>query len=239
MPRSSRAAGPWSSRCTARAETRTAGEIAGIAQESRAGRVHRRRHRRPFSRRAHQGGHGCRGIQRGDRARVQDRRGTSVLLRHGVGRDAAHRLPRHAQGCRRGAHRSHGISKGGIETYFTAAADPRVAAAVSYIGVQRFKWALDNGQWRARIATIQDGFERGRCAAWKVAAQRGFRPRVLCARGAGHRWEVRWAGDVDAHRAAAAARDQRGFGCEHADCGCAARVRAAQPAYERRMQASN
>jgi dienelactone hydrolase len=52
-----------------------------------------------------------------------------------------------------------GISKGGIETYLTAAADPRVAAAVSYIGVQSFKWALDNGQWRARIATIQDGFD--------------------------------------------------------------------------------
>jgi dienelactone hydrolase len=51
-----------------------------------------------------------------------------------------------------------GISKGGIETYFTAAADKRVAAAVSYIGVQSFKWALDNGQWRARIATIEDAF---------------------------------------------------------------------------------
>jgi hypothetical protein len=29
---------------------------------------------------------------------------------------------------------------------------------VPYIGVQSFKWALDNGQWRARIATIEDGF---------------------------------------------------------------------------------
>lgn len=52
-----------------------------------------------------------------------------------------------------------GISKGGIETYLTAAADPRVAVAVSYIGVQSFKWALDNGQWRARIATIQGAFD--------------------------------------------------------------------------------
>jgi dienelactone hydrolase len=51
-----------------------------------------------------------------------------------------------------------GVSKGGIETYFTAAADPRVAAAVPYIGVQSFRWALDNGQWKARIATIQDAF---------------------------------------------------------------------------------
>jgi dienelactone hydrolase len=60
-----------------------------------------------------------------------------------------------------------GISKGGIETYLTAAADPRVAAAVSFIGVQSFKWALDNGQWRARIATIQDGFDAAAASAGK------------------------------------------------------------------------
>jgi dienelactone hydrolase len=58
-----------------------------------------------------------------------------------------------------------GISKGGIETYLTAAADPRVAAAVPYIGVQSFKWALDHGQWRARIATIQGGFNRAAAEA--------------------------------------------------------------------------
>ena len=52
-----------------------------------------------------------------------------------------------------------GISKGGIETYFTAAADTRVAAAVPFIGVQSFRWGLDNGQWRARIATIQHAFD--------------------------------------------------------------------------------
>jgi dienelactone hydrolase len=62
-----------------------------------------------------------------------------------------------------------GISKGGIETYLTAAADPRVAAAVSYIGVQSFKWALDNGQWPARIATIQDGFNAAAQFAGKPA----------------------------------------------------------------------
>jgi dienelactone hydrolase len=60
-----------------------------------------------------------------------------------------------------------GISKGGIETYFTAAADPRVAAAVPYIGVQSFKWELENGQWRARIATIQDGFNEAAASAGK------------------------------------------------------------------------
>lgn len=51
-----------------------------------------------------------------------------------------------------------GISKGGIETYLAAAADPRIAVAVPYISVQSFKWSLDHGQWRARIATIQTAF---------------------------------------------------------------------------------
>jgi dienelactone hydrolase len=67
-----------------------------------------------------------------------------------------------------------GISKGGIETYLAAAADPRVAAAVSYIGVQSFKWALDNGQWRARIATIQGGFDAAAAAAGKPAGSADF-----------------------------------------------------------------
>ena len=67
-----------------------------------------------------------------------------------------------------------GVSKGGIETYLAAAADPRIAAAVPYIGVQSFKWALDNGQWRARIATIQDAFDASAAAAGKPAGSVDF-----------------------------------------------------------------
>jgi len=67
-----------------------------------------------------------------------------------------------------------GISKGGIETYLTAAADIRVAVAVSYIGVQSFKWELDNGQWRARIATIQGGFDAAAASAGKSAGSVDF-----------------------------------------------------------------
>jgi dienelactone hydrolase len=52
-----------------------------------------------------------------------------------------------------------GISKGGIETYLTAAVDPRVAAAVPCIGVQSFKWALDHDAWRPRVATIKNAFD--------------------------------------------------------------------------------
>jgi hypothetical protein len=52
-----------------------------------------------------------------------------------------------------------GISKGGIETYLTAAVDPRIAAAVPCIGVQSFKWALDNNKWQPRVGTIQAAFD--------------------------------------------------------------------------------
>jgi dienelactone hydrolase len=47
-----------------------------------------------------------------------------------------------------------GISKGGIETYLSAAADPRIAAAVPVIGVQSFGWALAHDAWQARVETI-------------------------------------------------------------------------------------
>ena len=50
----------------------------------------------------------------------------------------------------------------------------RVAAAVSYIGVQSFKWALDNGQWRARIATIEDGFNAAATQAGKSPRSADF-----------------------------------------------------------------
>ena len=75
-----------------------------------------------------------------------------------------------------------GISKGGIETYLSAAADPRIAVAVPYIGVQSFKWALENGQWRARIATIQDAFDASAALAGKqdnVDFVREFYARVV------------------------------------------------------------
>lgn len=47
-----------------------------------------------------------------------------------------------------------GVSKGGIETYLTAAVDPRITAAVSCLGVESFRWALDNDLWSHRTETI-------------------------------------------------------------------------------------
>jgi dienelactone hydrolase len=52
-----------------------------------------------------------------------------------------------------------GISKGGMETYLAAAADPRIAVAVPCISVQSFSWALDNDEWQARVGTIQSAVE--------------------------------------------------------------------------------
>ena len=52
-----------------------------------------------------------------------------------------------------------GISKGGIETYLAAAADPRITVAVPCIGVESFRWALDNNDWQGRIGTIQNAFD--------------------------------------------------------------------------------
>ena len=37
-----------------------------------------------------------------------------------------------------------GFSKGGMETYLAAAVDKRIAVAIPFIGVQSFRWALDN-----------------------------------------------------------------------------------------------
>ena len=52
-----------------------------------------------------------------------------------------------------------GISKGGIETYLTAAADPRVAVAVPCIAVESFRWAVENNSWQSRIGTVQAAFD--------------------------------------------------------------------------------
>lgn len=48
-----------------------------------------------------------------------------------------------------------GFSKGGMETYMAAAADPRITVAVPMIGVQSFGWALDNNAWSSRVGTFQ------------------------------------------------------------------------------------
>lgn len=53
----------------------------------------------------------------------------------------------------------YGVSKGGIETYLTAAVDQRVSVAIPCIGLESFKWALDNDDWQERLGTIQHAFD--------------------------------------------------------------------------------
>ena len=52
-----------------------------------------------------------------------------------------------------------GISKGGTEAYMAAAVDTRIAAVVSCLGVQSFRWALDNDQWQRRMHSVQSAFD--------------------------------------------------------------------------------
>jgi dienelactone hydrolase len=52
-----------------------------------------------------------------------------------------------------------GVSMGGIETWLAATADERVKVLVPLIGVQSFRWSLDNNKWQARANTIKAAHE--------------------------------------------------------------------------------
>lgn len=76
-----------------------------------------------------------------------------------------------------------GISKGGMETYLAAAADPRIAVAVPVIGVQSFRWALDHDAWQSRAGTFQAALDAaaadGGVNAVDAALVRKFYDRVV------------------------------------------------------------
>ena len=76
-----------------------------------------------------------------------------------------------------------GISKGGMETYLTAAADPRIAVAVPVIGVQSFRWALDHDAWQSRVGTFQEAVDAAAADAGQqtvdAALVRKFYDRVV------------------------------------------------------------
>ena len=55
-----------------------------------------------------------------------------------------------------------GFSMGGIETWLAAAVDERIKVAVPAIGVQSFRWSLENDKWQGRANTIK---RRPRAAA--------------------------------------------------------------------------
>ena len=75
-----------------------------------------------------------------------------------------------------------GISKGGTEAYLAAAVDPRIAAVVPIIGVQGYRWALDNNQWQARVSTFApavDGAARDAGVPVDATFVRRFYDRVV------------------------------------------------------------
>ena len=52
-----------------------------------------------------------------------------------------------------------GISMGGIQTWLAASVDDRVSVAAPLIGVQSFKWSLENDKWQGRANTIRAAHE--------------------------------------------------------------------------------
>ncbi|XP_061354700.1 uncharacterized protein LOC133299275 isoform X2 [Gastrolobium bilobum] len=55
-----------------------------------------------------------------------------------------------------------GVSLGGMHAWFAAAADTRYAVVASVIGVQGFRWAIDNDKWHGRVDSIKPVFEVAR-----------------------------------------------------------------------------
>ncbi|XP_022975811.1 uncharacterized protein LOC111476405 isoform X2 [Cucurbita maxima] len=55
-----------------------------------------------------------------------------------------------------------GESLGGMHAWFAAAADTRYSVVVPIIGVQCFRWAIDNDKWQARVESIKPVFEEAR-----------------------------------------------------------------------------
>jgi Ca2+-binding EF-hand superfamily protein/dienelactone hydrolase len=52
-----------------------------------------------------------------------------------------------------------GVSLGGMHAWLAAAADERFAACAPLIGVQGYRWAIDNEQWHGRVGSIKPVFD--------------------------------------------------------------------------------
>ncbi|KAL3650819.1 hypothetical protein CASFOL_007222 [Castilleja foliolosa] len=62
-----------------------------------------------------------------------------------------------------------GESLGGMHAWFGAAADTRYSVVVPIIGVQGFRWAIENDKWQARVDSIKTVFEEARLDLGKTA----------------------------------------------------------------------
>ncbi|KAK3131704.1 hypothetical protein QOZ80_6AG0510170 [Eleusine coracana subsp. coracana] len=55
-----------------------------------------------------------------------------------------------------------GESLGGMHAWFAAFVDTRYSVIVPIIGVQGFRWAIDNNKWQARVDSVKPLFEEAR-----------------------------------------------------------------------------
>ncbi|CAH2044437.1 unnamed protein product [Thlaspi arvense] len=55
-----------------------------------------------------------------------------------------------------------GISLGGMHAWFAAAVDTRYSVVAPLIGVQGFRWAIDNDKWQGRVNSLKPLFEEAR-----------------------------------------------------------------------------
>ncbi|TVU12416.1 hypothetical protein EJB05_46060, partial [Eragrostis curvula] len=55
-----------------------------------------------------------------------------------------------------------GESLGGMHAWFAAFVDTRYSVIVPIIGIQGFRWAIDNNKWQARVDSIKPLFEEAR-----------------------------------------------------------------------------
>ncbi|KAI3781540.1 hypothetical protein L2E82_11557 [Cichorium intybus] len=62
-----------------------------------------------------------------------------------------------------------GLSLGGMHAWFASFVDTRYSVVVPVIGVQDFRWAIDNDKWQARVESIKPVFEEARIDLGKDA----------------------------------------------------------------------
>ena len=62
-----------------------------------------------------------------------------------------------------------GESLGGMHAWFAAFADTRYSVVVPIIGVQGFRWAIDNDKWQGRVDSIKAVFEEAQIELGKRA----------------------------------------------------------------------
>ncbi|KAL8153299.1 hypothetical protein V2J09_011059 [Rumex salicifolius] len=55
-----------------------------------------------------------------------------------------------------------GESLGGMHAWFASAVDTRYAVVVPVIGIQSFRWAIENDKWQARVNSIKSVFDEAR-----------------------------------------------------------------------------